>query len=460
MRGTEATLWPMHLESFLRRYDRRLPRYTSYPTTPYFTPRVNAATYAAWLAQVPAEAGLSLYLHVPFCDRLCLFCGCHTSVVHAAAPKRAYAALLRQEISMVATALKERRRVRHVQWGGGTPTTLPADELIAVTQALRDHFALDEAAEISIEIDPVHLPPDRSAALAAMGVNRVSVGVQDLNERVLEAIGRHQSEEEIASAITGLRQAGIGSINLDLIYGLPQQTVEGVAETAQRVLALGAERLAVFGYAHVPWLKRHQALLEERALPDTFARYAQRQAIDLNLRAGGYVAIGLDHYAKPGDALALAARNERLKRNFQGYTTDEAAVLIGFGASAIGTLPQGYAQNAARVPEYAAILHQGLLPTVRGVALSAEDRLRREVIETLMCRLQADVAAIARRFGSADWSWPEDPQALEPFIADGLVRWDGARLTVTEAGRPFLRHIAALFDAYLPAGEQCHSAGL
>ena len=433
----------------IARYDGRVPRYTSYPTAPNFQAGFPGARYGAWLAALPADAVLSLYLHVPFCDRLCLYCGCNTSVVRQDAPKRAYAALLITELELLARHIGRRAQVSHIHWGGGTPTALPADCLVAVMQAARRLFDVHPEAEIAIEIDPTALPADRLAALAEMGVTRASLGVQDLEADVQAAIGRQQSYEVTAHCAESLRRLGIGSLNLDLIYGLPLQTAAGVARTAARALGLGADRIAVFGYAHVPWMKRHQALIPQDSLPDAAARFAQRRAIDQTLRKAGHLAIGLDHYARPDDALAMASQAGTLHRSFQGYTTDAAPVLLGIGASAIGTLPQGYVQNAPGVPAYAAALRGGTLASARGIAVSADDMLRRAVIEQIMCHLAVDLDGVAQSHGQDSAVLLDAAGALDCFIADGLVQRQGGRITVTEAGRPFVRNVAAVFDAYL-----------
>ncbi len=435
----------------IARYDGRVPRYTSYPTAPHFTPAIGRRAYAQWLAALPGDSQLSLYLHVPFCDRLCLYCGCNTSVVRLESSHRAYAALLIREIDRVAALIGRRATVSHVHWGGGTPTSLPADCLITIMGKLKERFAFAKGAETAIEIDPTSLPPDRREALRLMGVTRVSLGVQDLEPAVQKAIGREQSYEETRACADAMRALGVGSLNLDLIYGLPLQTAEGVARTARRALELKADRVAVFGYAHVPWMKRHQTLIPEDALPGPVERFAQLNAIHRVLtQEGGYVAVGLDHYAAPGDPMAKAAAAGRLKRNFQGYTTDAAPALIGFGASSIGSLPQGYVQNAPTAAAYAAEIETDQLATVRGVALSADDRLRRDVIERVMCDLKVDLDGVAGEHGA-------DPERLKVaasegmprFVDDGLANWDGRRIAVTERGRPFVRSIAALFDAYL-----------
>lgn len=433
------------------RYDGRVPRYTSYPTAPHFSAAFTADDYAAWLKALPEKkVALSLYLHVPFCDRLCLYCGCNTRVVRAESSRRAYAALLERELGMVADLIRRRAKVSHVHWGGGTPTTLPADCLTGIMARIRSLFSVLSDAEVAIEIDPTSLPADGFESLSEMGITRASLGVQDFDPAVQTAIGRHQSYEATQTCARALRAMGISSLNLDLIYGLPNQTVESVARTARQTLALEADRVAVFGYAHVPWMKRHQALIPQETLPDPAARFAQSRMIAHVLEVeGGYLPVGLDHYARPDDALACAVTSKRLHRDFQGYTTDASPALIGIGASAIGCLPQGYAQNTADVPAYMAAIRADRLATVRGVALSPDDRLRREVIERIMCDLEADLPAIAKAYAADPAPLIAAAAGLARFEEDSLVRWDGRRLEVTEVGRPFVRSVAALFDAYL-----------
>ncbi len=320
---------------------------------------------------------------------------------------------------------------------------------------IRNLFILEGDAEVAIELDPTTLPKDRLDALHTMGVTRISLGVQDLEPEVQDAIGRRQSFEQTEACAQAARSLGVDSLNLDLIYGLPLQTVESVTRTARRALELGADRVAVFGYAHVPWMKKHQALIPEDSLPGAAERFAQQQAIHRVLtEEGGYVAVGLDHYARPGDAMAEAAAARRLRRGFQGYTTDGAPALIGFGASAIGALPQGYVQNAPTAAAYAKLIQSGGLATVRGIALRADDRLRRDVIERLMCDLEVDLVEIATAHAADPAPLIADAAGLGRFQSDGLARWDGRRIEVTEKGRPFVRSVAALFDAYLVVDDQ------
>ena len=434
----------------IARYDCRVPRYTSYPTAPHFSAEIGAAHYERWLAALPQAAPLSLYLHVPFCDRLCLYCGCHTSVARHERPKRIYAQALAREIGLLADRLGRRARVSQIHWGGGTPTALPDDCLTSLMALLRTRFEVAGDAEIAIEIDPVVLSPDKLATLGKMGINRASLGVQDFDEAVQEAIGRRQSFAQTQDAAQGLRALGVTSLNLDLIYGLPLQTEASVARTARLALDLSPDRVAVFGYAHVPWMKKHQALIPEAALPDATARWHQESAIRQVLeQEGGMMPIGLDHYARPEDGMAKALRAGALQRGFQGYMVDAAPILLGLGASAIGALPGGYVQTQPRIPAYEEAVFNGRLPIMRGFALQPDDRLRRAVIERIMCDLAVDLPEIAACFGADPAPLLADAQPLSGFAADGLVEWNGRALRVTEPGRLFVRNVAALFDRYL-----------
>ena len=438
----------------IARYDGRAPRYTSYPTAPHFTPLVSSQAYASWLGALDPSTPLSLYLHVPFCDRLCFYCGCNTSVVTLDSSRRAYAALLEREIALVAAFIGRKARVSHIHWGGGTPTTLPGDRLSSIMAQIRRLFAVDEDAEVAIELDPTKLPADRLEALHTMGVTRISLGVQDLEPSVQEAIGRRQSYEQTASCAAAARSLGVHSLNLDLIYGLPHQTEESVARTARKALELGADRVAVFGYAHVPWMKKNQKVISEADLPGPGERFRQQKAMHgVLVDEGGYIPVGLDHDARPGDSMAEAAAARRLRRGFQGYTTDGAPALIGFGASAIGALPQGYIQNLPAAAAYGKAIESGGLATSRGIALGADDRLRRDVIERLMCDLEVDLVDIAEAHHADPSALIAEAAGLERFALDGLARWDGRRVEVTDRGRPFVRSVAALFDAYLVADE-------
>lgn len=433
--------------------ERAVPRYTSYPTAPNFKPAVDGAVYADWLVALPEDAAVSLYIHVPYCAELCLYCGCHTKAIRREEPLEAYADRLAREIAIVAGRIG-RRRVLHLHWGGGTPSVLGATRLAALTMQLRRAFDLDELIEHAIELDPRRTAPGLVTALADMGVTRVSLGVQDFSSHVQAAIGRIQPFDMVEETVGLLRDAGVAGINFDLMYGLPRQHEDDVRRTVTLAHALRPSRLALFGYAHVPWFKTQQKLIDTAALPGVAERIAQARAAHELLTGFGYAPVGLDHFAQPHDSLARAAASGRLRRNFQGYTIDAAEGLIGLGASAIGRLPQGFVQNAPGVGAYGHAIAAGRLATVRGIALSEDDRVRAHIIERLMCDFAVDLAACP---GAEEIDFTPEIESLRPLCAEGLVAIDGKLVRTTERGRPFARLVAAAFDAYLEQGAARHS---
>jgi len=438
--------------------ERSVPRYTSYPTAPHFGPAVKGATYRDWLGLLPDDTSLSLYLHVPFCQTMCSYCGCHTKVTRKVEPIEAYRRHLEAEINLI-SGMTAARRVRHIHWGGGTPSMLGAIGLESVAQRLASRFDIGADTEHAIELDPRQVDDHLAAALVRMGVNRASLGVQDLNPHVQEAIGRIQPHDVVAAAVVALQRAGIDQLSFDLMYGLPHQSLDDLLRTIDQVAALKPGRLSLFGYAHVPWFKTHQRLIDEAALPDTVERFRQASAARDALIAHGYEAIGLDHFALPSDSMALMARDQTLKRNFQGYTTDLAEALLGFGASAIGRLPQGFVQNAPDIGGYQRAIDAGEPATVRGLALSLEDRVRGDAIERLMCDFSADLEAVARRHGVPNDFFDADLARLQPLEHEGLVSRKARTVIVSDAGRPLVRVVASLFDAHLAKAGR-HSAAV
>jgi oxygen-independent coproporphyrinogen-3 oxidase len=436
--------------------ERTVPRYTSYPTAPHFSNEVGPAEYGSWLEALPQDATLSIYLHVPFCAQMCWYCGCHTKVVRRREPVEAYAQRLVREVELIGERAGGRRLV-HIHWGGGTPNMLNIAELQRVTETLRRLFVIDGRTEHAIELDPRQVTQELADALAAMGVNRASLGVQDFSTHVQEAIGRIQPFSVVDQTVENLRRAGIDKLNVDLMYGLPKQTLRDVRRTVVLAEALKPNRLALFGYAHVPWFKSHQKLIEDGDLPSPAERLEQAETAHETLQGVGYVPIGLDHFARPDDELAVAARSGRLHRNFQGYTTDEADALIGIGASSIGRVPQGFVQNAPDIAGWSRAIDSGQLATVRGIAVSADDKLRAAIIERLMCDFSVDLDAQAAAFGASDLRFGEELTALAPLATQGLIEIEGRHIAVTEAGRPFVRLAAAAFDTYLAKGKARHS---
>jgi oxygen-independent coproporphyrinogen-3 oxidase len=431
---------------------RRVPRYTSYPTAVQFSADVVAETYRAWLGALAPDTKLSAYLHVPFCQHLCFYCGCHTRAERNRGVIGDYAETLRREIELVGSALPGRSLLSRIHWGGGTPTELGGEGLAHVLGAVAAAFDFDERLEHAIEIDPRRVDRASIRALAELGINRASLGVQTFDLLVQSAIGRVQPFEQVDSAVTWLREAGIEAISFDLMYGLPYQTVSSVLDTVQRAVRLRPARVSVFGYAHVPWMKKVQGGIAVDTLPGPEERLAQMLAMRDALVAGGYREIGFDHFALPDDTLALCAGEGRLQRNFQGYTDDTAEVLLGFGASAIGRLPAGYVQNVADARSYASAVAEGRLATGRGRALTAEDRERAGLIRDVLCegRVRLDEAVSPPIRLSAR-------ERVAPFIGHGLVAMEDGCLQVTDAGWPFARLIASVFDGYLPDNPAGHS---
>jgi oxygen-independent coproporphyrinogen-3 oxidase len=442
------------------KYDLRVPRYTSYPTAPHFGPAIDGARYRDWLGELDPAVPLSLYVHIPFCDEMCWFCGCYTKIVKRYEPIRSYLSTLHQEIALIADALAKRFSVRHLHFGGGSPTMLTPEDWLALTHLLCHRFDFAPDAAIAVELDPRDTTEEYVAALAAAGVNRASIGVQDFDADVQGAINRLQPFEVVERVVGWLRRHGLGQVNLDLMYGLPLQTEAKVLSMVDQAASLEPSRVALFGYAHVPWMKAHQKLIDEAQLPGTVERLRQFSAASQRLRDIGFLSIGLDHFARPTDDLAAALQDGRLHRNFQGYTADDAPILLGLGASAIGALPQGYAQNASPLADYRRAIEDGRLPTARGVALSAGDRLRRDIIEQLMCTLEVDPEQVCRSHGLAHDVFTAERESLAGLAEDGLVELNGSRIRVTDAGRPFVRVVAAAFDAYLREGEQRHSRAI
>ena len=450
------------VDDVLLGYAAPVPRYTSYPTATQFSEAVNVDTYRAWLGELAPDLDLSLYFHVPFCAALCWFCGCQTSVVNRTEPVAAYADLLLAELTRVRSAIQGPRRVTHVHWGGGTPTIMEPADLLRLMERVRREFSVAPDAEVAIEVDPRVLTAAMAKTLGDLGFTRASLGVQDIDPTVQRAVNRVQPLTTTIAAAAMLREQGVQALSVDLMVGLPHQTTQGVRRTVDAVLAAVAPtRVSVFAYAHVPWLKRHQLRIDESALPDSASRLAQARATADALTGAGFVAVGLDHFARPDDPLARAVKAGHLHRNFQGYTTDGAGALIGMGASAISALPQGYAQNHRDVPGYRHALNTGSLAAIRGIAVSTADRVRHEIIEKLMCLLSVDIDDVATRWGLAPYEFDAELASLAPMRDRGLIDVEGRRVRVREPGRFVVRTVCAAFDQYLgaPKGGR-HAPGI
>ena len=439
--------------------ERMVPRYTSYPTAPHFSKTIGDAQMREWLADLSTDSSLSLYFHVPFCKEICAYCGCHTKALQQDAPLTAYKETLLREVELTA-ATTPARRVDSIHWGGGTPGILGPARFLEIAERVGELFALSPNVEHSIELDPRLLTAEFVGMLSRAGVNRASLGVQDFNSHVQLASGRTQPFEIVAQAVDMLRAVGVSAINLDLMYGLPKQSVADVVRTARLAASLSPWRLAVFGYAHVPWFKTHQKLIDAADLPGAAERLAQAAAVRATLEQEGFVAIGLDHFAHPNDPLAIAARNGHMRRNFQGYTIDQADALLPFGVSSIGRLPQGLVGNAADLAGWRRAVEADRFPVTRGLAFSREDRARGAIIERLMCDFTVDYGVLALEHGYAIDAFDATKTALIDLAEDGVVELTDRRVTVTPRGQPFLRLAAAAFDAYLAAAPARHTVAV
>lgn len=444
-----------------------VPRYTSYPPATEFQASFDPAEHAGWLAAVPPGQPLSVYIHIPYCDRLCWFCGCTTKQTRRYDPVAAYLQVLHQEIAGVAQHLRKgqganddaKPRIARLHLGGGSPSLLHAEDMRALRACLDEHFEFERTAEISVELDPVDMTPASYGGLMDLGLNRASLGVQDFDTLVQTAINRPQSFEDTKTVIDRLRALGVPSVNIDALYGLPHQTQQRFAATLEQIISLKPERIALFGYAHVPWVKKHQRLIPPETLPGpeerlTEARYARQRLIE-----AGYEAIGIDHFAVPSDSLAVAARRSQVYRNFQGYTTDPCPTLIGLGPSAISRFHQGYVQNSPATDAYTRAIQAGQLASSRGLALSNEDRLYGWAIERLMCDFKLRYTDLLEEFGPSAAPLIAHLDDLAAGALSALCSSGAGELTLTETDGFAARVVASRIDRYYnPVTERFSNA--
>jgi len=445
----------------VKKYNVAGPRYTSYPPATKFANTLTEPDLDALLAaDNPADRGLSLYFHLPFCETLCWFCGCTTVITQDHGASKPYLDYLQLEVARMAQRINPKRKVVQLHWGGGSPTFLKPDEIRRLGEIIRRHFTLADNIEAGVEVDPRRLTRDHILALREVGFNRASLGVQDFDEQVQVAVHRRQPRELTQQVLDWARELGFGSVNFDLIYGLPHQTVDTFRQTLETVLTMGPDRLAVFSYAHVPWIKPAQKILEQKILPSPEVKLELLKLVIERLTAEGrYEYIGMDHFARPGDELVTAQRQKTLQRNFQGYSTRGEADIYAFGMSAISQIPAAYWQNEKELPAYGAAVGAGRLPLTRGYVLTADDKIRRETIMRVMCDLGLDYGAMTGKLGlDFETYFAAELAALAPFAADGLVKLKPGGLEVTDAGRMFIRNIAMSFDNTLsPQTERRHS---
>ena len=437
----------------IRRFDRAGPRYTSYPTADRFVETFGEMSYLAWAARRNiggVQRPLALYVHLPFCRDVCFYCGCNKVVTRDAGKAARYLDYLGREIELQAALYRSDPRVVQMHWGGGTPTYFDANQLQQLFQRLAGHFEFSPDGECSIEVDPRTVDPDTMRLLREMGFNRVSFGIQDFDPRVQVAVHRLQSEAQSRAAIDAARDAGFRSINLDLIYGLPKQTLAGFDTTLGKVIDTRADRVALYNYAHLPLVFKPQRRIDESDLPSPETKLKLLELAIRRLASAGYVYIGMDHFALPDDELAVAQRQGRLTRNFQGYSTCADADLVGLGVSAIGAIGPTYSQNYRGLDEYYDRLDRGQLPIMRGIELTMDDLVRRAVIQGLMCHFEISRESIeASYLVEFDRYFEAELGELQAFEKQGMLELGGGWISITPRGRFMIRSICMVFDKYL-----------
>ncbi len=441
----------------VKKYDRPGPRYTSYPTAPQFNESFTESDFIDELIKTnnaENQPDLSLYYHIPFCDTLCYFCGCNMIVSRNRERISKYLGYLKNEIDLFRTYVRPGRKVAQLHWGGGTPTHLNPDEIKELGSYIKENFEFKEDAENSCEIDPRELTREHLEALREIGFNRISMGVQDFNEKVQKAVNRIQPEDMTRQVIQWVRELGYHSFNLDLIYGLPFQTVGEFEKTVDTIIDISPDRIALFNYAHVPWMKKHMALIKPEDLPTPEEKLQILKMSVAKLTDAGYVFIGMDHFAKPEDDLSKALKEKRLYRNFQGYSTNAGTDLYAMGITSISQFGDIYAQNVKTEKEYFDKLDNGSIPTYKGYKMNDDDKLRKDVIMKVMCDFELDFAEIENKYGiefEKYFAWGLDN--LKEMIDDGLVQIENRKLTVNEMGRLLIRNVAINFDGFIERKE-------
>ncbi len=443
--------------NMIRKYDKPGPRYTSYPTAPHFNESFTHEHYMDEIVRTNYGenlSDLSLYFHMPYCDTLCYFCGCNMIITRNRTRVGEYIDYMKKEIDLLRSYINSGRKVKQLHWGGGTPTHLTPDEIHNIASYIHESFTVAEDSENSCEIDPRGLTREHLIALRRNGFNRISMGVQDFNEKVQKAVNRIQPEDLTKQVVDWVKELGFVSLNLDLIYGLPFQTVESFSDTVDKIIALSPDRIAVFNYAHVPWMKKHMALIHVEDIPPAEIKLEILKMTIEKLTSAGYVFIGMDHFAKPDDELAIALREKKLYRNFQGYSTRAGLDLYAFGITAISQLSNIYTQNFKTEKEYYSAIDDEKLPVAKGYKLNDDDHIRRHVIMKLMCDFELDKKAVESLFSlNFDEYFSYGLANLNSFIDDGLVTIEGDKIIVTENGKLLIRNIAMNFDGYIERKE-------
>lgn len=444
----------------INQFEYKVPRYTSYPTAPHFSATIGASDYTSWLSkQDPAEP-ISLYVHVPYCDTLCWFCACNTQITTNHRRIETYLDWLKVEAKLLHESLGFKPKVARAHFGGGSPTLLSEGDWKIMRELLDAHFDFMTDAEISVELDPRDVDETYVKVLASIGLTRASVGVQDFDPEVQNAINRLQPFSVVERLVDALHNHGVGAVNLDIMYGLPYQTMERIETMAKQCLILKPSRIALFGYAHVPWMKPHQNHIDENILPDSWERYQQFQLIEDIFADSPLKPIGLDHFAVVDDSMYIAQKEGRLKRNFQGYTDDIAPTLIGLGPSSIGSNHYGYVQNQTSISQWKKSLKDGYLPIHKGILLDDDDRMRRDVIEALMCDLSVNLDVIAQKYHHETFPFDAELEKLKDLENKKLVEVKDHTISVKMEHRLFLRAAASVFDVYLSKNKARHSRAI
>ena len=445
-------------EKIILNYEGQFPRYTSYPTAPHFSTEINPTSYSQWLRALPAQDTLSLYIHIPFCQQLCWYCGCYTKITKKEASIEAYVQGLMKEIALVALELSPKNHyVTHIHFGGGSPTLLSPQLFFNLMQSIREAFRIAPNAEIAIEVDPRTVNEEKISVYASASVNRISIGAQDFNPDVQRAINRVQTLELVESCINLFRQYGIKYINLDLMYGLPRQTTVSIKNNIEAVSLLNPSRIAFFSYAHVHWKKKHMQLIQKEDLPNDVSRIEMFSLASNLLKQQGYLPIGLDHFAKPEDPMVLALNTKTLKRNFQGYSVENAPHLIGLGTSSISQLNSQYVQNTCDIRQYKTNILNHILPIVRGIEISPEDQLRKAIIDDIMCYLEVDLKKQCTAFNYPSDYFDKELRSLDNLVKDGLVSINDYIIQIHPKARQITRVVSSYFDRFFKNHTQQHS---
>lgn len=446
-------------DKIILKYDSQVPRYTSYPTAPQFNDEINSNIYVNWLNNLENEEDLSLYIHIPFCNEICWYCGCYTKSSRRYTPIEDYVHMLAREIRIIGEILRNKaHKVSNIHFGGGSPTILASSCFEFLMQIIKSEFDVKSDAEIAIEVDPRNVDEEKVKTYAKMGVNRVSIGVQDFNRQVQVAINRVQSFDQVYETVRLFRYYGVRSVNLDLIYGLPKQTIQMVRKNIDYAMLLKPDRIALFSYAHVSWKKKHMRMINESDLPDSRSKITMYKQASEMLNQEGYDSIGLDHFVKKSDSMCEAFGGEKLKRNFQGYSCDKSSNLIGLGVSSISYLPFGYAQNTLNFAEYKEAVLDGKLPIVKGVEIKKEDAVRKKIIDEIMCYMEVDLGKICGFFNLPIDYFDKEVSQLDDLKNDGLVRVKNNIVRINLAAPQIARIVCSIFDEFFESDTKKHSS--